>query len=138
MLSLVYVSSAVRLLSTTELMELLHECRLNNAQLGITGLLLYKDGNFMQVLEGEDEVVRAVAAAIERDPRHKAFTILTVDTITERQFGDWSMAFNDLDRSEPIDVPGYSDFLNQRLPSEVFTESSEGARALLMTFREHN
>ena len=82
----------------------MEQCRSKNARLGITGMLLYKDGNFMQVLEGEDSVVRQLAAEIELDRRHKNFTILTEEPIVQRQFGDWSMAFNHLDRSDKIDV----------------------------------
>jgi len=69
MFHLVYVSSAVEPFSKTELVELLHVARANNERLGITGMLLYRDGNFMQVLEGEEPVVRDLYARIERDPR---------------------------------------------------------------------
>jgi len=49
---LVYVSSATELFSDTQLENLLLRSRQNNSTLGITGMLLYKDGNFMQCLEG--------------------------------------------------------------------------------------
>src|SRR3954465_12203500 len=123
MLSLIYVSSAVQLFTTEELVALLEQARRKNARLGITGMLLYKDGNFMQVLEGEDETVRALAAEIERDRRHKAFTILTTDTIAERQFHNWSMAFNNLERRDSMDFPGYSEFLNDRLDPTLLASS---------------
>jgi hypothetical protein len=138
MLSLIYVSSAVELLSDEELLELLQESRENNARLGITGMLLYKDGNFMQVLEGEDEVVRALAAAIERDRRHKAFTVLIEEPISERQFAGWSMAFNNLDRADRMDVPGYSRFLDERIDPAALRSNAAGSWGLLQTFREHN
>ena len=65
---LTYVSTAARELSKDDLNELLAQCRENNAKLGITGMLLYKDGNFMQVLEGEETVVRSIYAKISGDP----------------------------------------------------------------------
>ena len=60
MFHLVYVSSAVRPFSKSELVELLNVTRDNNSRLGVTGMLLYRDGNFMQVLEGGEPVVRAL------------------------------------------------------------------------------
>ena len=54
---LVYVSSAVRLFATAELLKILGKFRRNNQLLGISGLLLYKDGNFIQALEGTEETV---------------------------------------------------------------------------------
>ncbi len=60
MFSLTYVSSAVRPFAEDELADLLAVSRQNNARLGITGMLLYKDGNFMQVLEGEEAEVRTL------------------------------------------------------------------------------
>ena len=138
MLSLIYVSAAVKLFTTEELLELLEQAREKNARLGVTGMLLYKDGNFMQVLEGEDATVYKLAEEIERDRRHKSFTILTAEPIEQRQFSNWSMAFNDLDHRERIDIPGYSEFLNERLDPALLAPSSQGSWGLLMTFREHN
>lgn len=135
LLSLVYVSSAIRLLDDQELHNLLEECRERNARLGITGMLLYKDGNFMQVLEGEDQTVRDLAHDIERDRRHKNFTVLVEEPIDHREFSNWTMAFNNLDHPGEMDIPGYSRFLNERLEPQVIGEGSMG---LLLTFREHN
>jgi len=58
--SLVYISSTTTALSPTELADLLAKSHVNNAALGITGMLLYKDGNVTQVLEGEEDKVRAL------------------------------------------------------------------------------
>jgi len=52
MLSIVYVSSATRPLEENELLDMLKTCQRNNARTNVTGLLLYKGGNFMQALEG--------------------------------------------------------------------------------------
>jgi hypothetical protein len=57
MLSLVYASSAKQLFSEEDLTALLQQSRDNNTRLGLSGLLLYKDGNFMQVLERPDDVL---------------------------------------------------------------------------------
>ena len=50
---LVYVSAATHAFTKSELLELLNKARANNQRLGITGLLLFKDGDFIQLLEGD-------------------------------------------------------------------------------------
>ncbi len=80
MFFLVYVSSAVRPFSRVDLDDLLATSRANNARVGITGMLLYKDGNFMQVLEGDEEAVRRgstsesppIPATAARSPSRRA------------------------------------------------------------------
>lgn len=71
MFFLVYVSSAVRPFSRSDLEDLPATSRDNNAELGITGMLLYRDDNFMQILEGEEGPVRALYDKIGNDPRHR-------------------------------------------------------------------
>ncbi len=110
--SLVYVSSAVELFSHAELRALLDTSRRNNTRSGITGMLLYKDGNFMQVLEGPATCVRDVHERIGRDPRHTGLITLMNRPIAQRQFVDWSMGFRNLADSELHATPGYSEFLN--------------------------
>ena len=58
LVSLIYVSSGVRVLTDAEIFEILTQSRRNNERCGITGLLLYRDGNLMQVLEGPGAAVK--------------------------------------------------------------------------------
>ncbi len=102
MLSLIYVSTSVKLLSDEELLDILKVSRENNSGKDITGLLLYKGGNFMQVLEGPDESVEAIYKKIEADPRHKDLTILSREQISTRQFPAWQMAFQNLVAPHPV------------------------------------
>ena len=120
MFHLVYVSSAVQPFTTAGLLTLLATSRENNRRDDITGLLLYKEGNFMQVLEGDEDAVLRLYARIQRDPRHRDVTTLLQGAISARQFPDWSMAFRHLDSSEIRSLPGYNDFLNVPLTSEAF------------------
>lgn len=88
-----YRSRATFQPSAAQLQELLAKARAENARLQISGLLLYSEGMFVQVLEGPEEAVRALYAKIEQDPRHTR-----VDTVSEglqpaRQFAEWSMDF---------------------------------------------
>ncbi len=134
--SLIYVSSAVELFSATDLAALLACCRRNNTAAGVTGMLLYKKGNFMQALEGEEETVRQLHAKIQRDPRHRGLITLSEHAIPERQFADWSMGFRNLTDPALRSLPGYNEFLNVPLDDEQFTARPSRARRLLTTFRQ--
>jgi hypothetical protein len=136
MFALVYVSSAVNEFSPPELVDLLKTSHDNNAALDVTGMLLYKDGNFMQVLEGDEQVVRTLYAAIGRDPRHRGALVLTQGPIAERQFQDWSMGFRNLNTTEAISTPGYSEFLNTSLTGAEFSVDPTRSQRLLTTFKK--
>lgn len=135
MFTLVYVSSAVTPFSQSELATLLEKSRANNASLGITGMLLYKDGNFMQVLEGEEEQVMALNAKIIRDSRHRGVMILLKEHQPHRTFADWSMAFRDLGADDVKRLPGFNEFLNLDLTDRSFAADPSRAKKLLLTFR---
>lgn len=135
MFFLIYVSSAVKPFSHSDLVDLLDHSRKNNTELNITGMLLYKDGNFMQVLEGDKEAVEALHAKIEADPRHRGMFTLLQGTQVERQFPDWSMGFRDLNSAGVGDIPGYNEFLNSPLTGEEFSADPTRCQKLLLTFK---
>lgn len=66
-----------------------------NADLGVTGALLFHDERWLQVLEGPQKVVEDLFATIRRDPRHENVTHQGTLPIASRQFAEWSMAFID-------------------------------------------
>lgn len=130
----VYASSATNLFSELDLQALLRQCRENNTALGITGMLLYKDGNFMQVLEGDETVIRQLLARIRTDPRHAGMMTL-LEGSAPREFPDWSMGFQDLQSAESRAIPGYHEFMNIPLNDASFSGNPSAARRLLLTFR---
>lgn len=132
---LVYVSSAVEPFTEVELLALLEQSRENNQRLGITGMLVYKDGNFMQALEGEQSVVSELHRRIERDTRHRGMITLLQGDHNERQFPEWSMGFRNLDAPEVRSVPGYSEFLNTPLTAAAFSGQPSRCQKLLLTFK---
>lgn len=137
MLSLIYVSTSVKLLNDEELLDILKVSRENNSSREVTGLLLYKGGNFMQVLEGPDEVVEAVFETIKADPRHKDVIVLSREQISNRQFPAWEMAFQNLDNPEVKNEPGYSQFLQDEFIADVYRENPLRAYIMLLTFRDN-
>jgi Sensors of blue-light using FAD len=94
MISITYVSSAVFRFNETTLLDLVDQCQRNNERLGITGILVYSDGNFMQVIEGADLVTHALYERIKLDPRHRGVLTVHEQSIEAREFLGWSMAYN--------------------------------------------
>ena len=134
--SLLYVSSAVKTFTQDELADLLQRARRNNAVLDVTGMLVYKDGNFMQLLEGKESVVRDLYARIIGDLRHKGQMTLLKGPVAKRSFAEWHMGFRNLQTSDATSLPGYSDFMNTPLNSQYFSDSPAEAQKLLLMFRE--
>lgn len=132
---LIYVSIATTPFSTGELVDLLEHARKNNLRAGVTGMLLYKNGNFMQVLEGEEKTVRALSAKIARDPRHQKMITLLEGTTEEREFSEWSMGFNNLDMPDASEIPGFTEFMNEDFLDEAFAKNPTRAQRLLRIFK---
>jgi hypothetical protein len=89
----VYISSATQQFSPEALEELLARARANNERSGITGILLYHDLSFLQIIEGTRDDVDRLMARIRRDPSHSSMRIVQDDSICERDFKSWAMAF---------------------------------------------
>jgi|SRR5579859_3501310 len=132
--TLVYVSYSPQTFTDNELIDLLKAAREKNDKLGITGMLLYRKGFFLQVLEGEQEKVQALYARIRQDPRHQRIITVYEAPIQVRSFGSWQMGFNKLDETViPDGVEGYVDFL--RNPTiEYLSKSSRLTMTLLKSF----
>jgi hypothetical protein len=133
--SLLYLSESTVPFSKEDLRELLTKSRENNSQLGITGMLLFKGGNFLQVLEGRQETVMSLYEIIRRDSRHSQLTTLFQGTSSQRDFPDWSMGFQDLDAPGSIRIPGFSHFLHTSLTTAEFVDARR-AKRLLLLFKE--
>jgi hypothetical protein len=129
----IYSSSAVKTFTVDELVALLGKSQANNIKIGLTGLLVHKDGQFMQLLEGSEVAVRATLKKIEVDTRHTSITTLLEGTTDDRQFSEWSMGFRDLNSPEVRSLSGFSEFLNTPLDGTEFkTSPTRSQRFLLM------
>lgn len=135
MIQLAYVSQSIGLMSQQELLELLDEARAINAEANVTGMLLYKDGSFIQVLEGEEEAVRTIFGRIERDPRHENVRTLYDEQVERRDFPDWAMGFHNLNGMDLTALPGYCDFMDTPNLARTFFEDLTRAKKLLLLFR---
>jgi hypothetical protein len=91
--SIVYASTAARPVSHAELEALLLKCRTRNAAEGVTGLLMYCEGKFTQCIEGPEDGLLRVYASILADPLHYDITEIVNESISERAFKSFTMAF---------------------------------------------
>jgi len=91
---LIYQSKARQDFGTLHLFNLLTEARQRNQRLGITGHLLYLDGQFTQCIEGRSASIDELWESLLRDVRHHDIELLARFSITERRFPEWTMAFS--------------------------------------------
>ncbi len=100
---LLYIST-VSPSQQVDLKSILSAARRNNRANNITGLLMFNGKRFLQVLEGPQDAIKATYERITRDTRHRGQVLLARRAIEHREFGDWSMGYNDgtQDSSRPL------------------------------------
>ncbi|MGB5329353.1 MAG: BLUF domain-containing protein [Gammaproteobacteria bacterium] len=130
--SLVYVSSAVKLLRPEEIEYLLTRARERNEEYGITGVLLYIGGNFMQYIEGPVGNLELIYKIIREDKQHSGIILVTRETIEEREFGDWSMAYDTKDAQGYVGSQDEKALFERNLELPVTNPST--ARIVLHSF----
>jgi hypothetical protein len=106
----IYASCAAADFREQDIPALLDNARANNLRRDITGMLLYIDGSFFQILEGEEPVVGRAFEIIRCDPRHKRVTQIILEPIAERDFAQWTMGFAAVGPQEAGELIGENDF----------------------------
>lgn len=134
---IVYVSTSVNELSNEELQQLLLLSRRNNSVKNITGGLIYNDGNILQVLEGGKKEIHELFGTITQDGRHYGCIILQDTPSETRSFPDWSMGFKAVSHIEFIQLEGFWDIRNRKLPL-INDESEDTIRQILNMFIAQN
>lgn len=134
MKNIVYLSTSVNLLVDDELIDILKPARKNNAQRNVTGVLLYSEGTFLQVLEGDAADVEAIYRKIELDPRHKNIIKLVDEKIDTRSFADWAMGFTTANTAKVADLVGYL----EKLDNTAIKKDDNAAVITLKTFIDTN
>lgn len=126
---LLYCSRAVPAMDPEELHAILRSSRANNLKHGITGVLCFYDGFFVQVLEGGRAAVNALYNRVITDARHREVTLLGYEQVTERRFAGWAMGQANMARLNPALVLKYSETtaldpyaLDSRAMSALFEE----------------
>ncbi|WP_022951283.1 BLUF domain-containing protein [Leucothrix mucor] len=134
MIHLIYISTATSWPSEEDLKALLEHARTNNTRRNITGMLLYDNAVYIQVLEGDKEAVEEVYNIIVKDPRNNGHVKLIEEEITERDFPDWSMGFKNLESCSPDELEGFHDAFGGRLDKDFAVQNTSAAVKLLKRF----
>lgn len=139
MKSILYSSTATPSMTTDVLRDILATSRRNNTRNGVTGVLLYRSGHFLQLIEGDDAAQEALMAAIEVDERHVNVTTLLVYEIDERRFPSWTMGFSAVDDPEAKLLPGYRKSLQDIFlaPAGTYAEFLPSLRVLTRWYTAH-
>lgn len=90
---IIYSSVSSTPMQQDDLEDLLEQAQGNNSGKGITGALVYVNGVFLQILEGEPGAVQQLMRSIERDVRHERVTVLQEGDVAAAAFSDWDMAY---------------------------------------------
>jgi hypothetical protein len=130
--SVLYVSAASRALDPAELAAIVDLSRRNNARDGITGMLLYHDGNIMQAIEGPDAAIGTLLDRLRRDTRHRRLTVILEGERPDREFGEWTMACVSSDALPVEDRAALSRFFDE----EPAPAASGLAMRLLRGFKD--
>jgi hypothetical protein len=132
---IIYASRATRLISDTDLEEILAASRRNNEQGALSGQLIYCADSFLQILEGELEPLTSTYERIAADDRHTDLRRLAFAPIQMRRFGDWTMGFEHLDEDRLIDeVPGFRAATKYPLVSAALITNATVAETLLSLY----
>ena len=98
---LMYASRAAASMDNEALAAIMKKSRAHNPQVGVTGVLCFSGGIFLQVLEGGRLPVSQLYNRIANDPRHRDVALLRYEEIEERRFAGWAMGQVDMARLNP-------------------------------------
>ena len=137
LIHLVYVSFSVKNLTEKDLEELLVDIRQRNKLQKVTGLLLYNDGTFIQLIEGKSGIIQNLYEKIQNDRRHSNVVLLLEESIKKRAFPDWTMGYYKLSKEQSGKIPGDSDFMHSTDSVKLIESTSYEAMKLLNSFKTY-
>lgn len=131
---LIYCSTASQSYSNEELAALLQQAQARNIDINVTGMLLYDNGSFFQVIEGPPETIRTLFQDISLDTRHNKVIAIIHEPIAKRSFAEWTMGYTRVSVEEVGDIVGLNDFFTDGHCLDQL--DSNRARKLLSAFKE--
>jgi hypothetical protein len=135
MIRITYLSREAAAMTADQVLALINQCHRNNPSKGLTGMLLYGNGTFLQVLEGETAIVDSLIGAIALDPRHTDMKIISRDAIDARHYADWSMGFERVTDRMLEGIPGLHNFGLRDFNPEYLSDHGDVVDTLLERHR---
>lgn len=103
MYELLYSSTAKKDLKEEDISNILETARDFNLKNNLSGCLVFHNNKFIQILEGDEGIVKELFAKIEKDKRHKNVILIEKGLKAERLFKNWTMAYYNLDKIDTND-----------------------------------
>ena len=131
---LVYTSARSPKCDEKDIEEILKASRWNNARLNVTGILIHTKDRFLQVLEGDKDVVMNLYHKIEEDDRHGGSIMRFCEPASQRYFGEWEMAGKAINErtikfhTDPVDEK--HQLYKSMLDGDLTSYKDEGMRVL--------
>jgi hypothetical protein len=135
MLRITYLSAESYKLSSEDLLSILEKCNENNPRLGLTGMLIYGNGTFIQSIEGEEEIVKNMISKISYDARHKDFKILSEEITEQRLYDEFNMGFERLTEYSISNVTSLKSLSLNQLDSHFLRKNTHVVEDLLHRHR---
>lgn len=135
MRQVLYMSRATSEMSETQLRAILAASRRNNPAKGLTGMLLYAEGTFFQILEGAETAVEAIYNKIYSDPRHSRVLRLRETAIARRSFPGWSMGFQATERLNEL-PSAFFELSRSSLVEKIPSGASDDILTFMTSFAE--
>ena len=105
--SIMYTSKKADYFAVDDLIKVLNTSRIHNKRRGITGVLIYNKGYFLQILEGDMTIVNTLFyERILKDKRHEKISVLSQGPIEQRDFTNWDMGFYGTSQKGDYDLLG--------------------------------
>jgi len=127
MLQIAYTSVAADAFGPGDIFKIVESSNRNNANVGVTGFLMFKEGQFLQILEGDPEALNTLMRVIEKDERHHSIETFSREEISERLFPQWGMK-RFVPPTTLADLADFHDILDQAPPKVA--EAIEGFLAV--------
>lgn len=132
---LIYISTATRPMSGDDIMDLLNVARSKNLENSITGMLLYREQHFLQVIEGPEANILELKDKIYSDDRHTDVMTLSFDSIKEREFAEWEMGFENFEEVKKKNPEGINQFLSEEYSLDSCKHDASITLKLLNRFK---
>ena len=136
---LAYVSVRKKICTDEEIEKILATCKINNAPLDITGVLLYSDTRFIQYVEGESTSLLKLYDKIKKDVRHEKAVMISYNPISARIFPSWQMGSRKIaadDVSFVTDITPGDEEVFKKIMSGKETEGSKVQNLLMKFFKK--
>lgn len=103
---IIYTSQSTKQFNKRDLLDLLHDSRAFNTMDNISGVLMHKNGLFLQIIEGKSKDLENLIERLRRDTRHNNLKIIDDQLVEDRIFANWSMGCADFDDPTLSLIPG--------------------------------